>query len=562
VTGDIRIFHGLLTLDDGTINATNLQLHGEQLIDPATNSSETGDTRVTLTGNGQINANVINGGGYVSPGLSAGILNVQGNYTQAADGTMVIELAGTDNSDPLSPQFDLLNISGLAALGGVLDVTLLDPGTGVFAPTTGSPFDILTATRGVTGEFAVENLPALSGGLSLDVVYNANSVSLDVVGILGDVNFDGSVNTDDIDALAAAANAMSTDLLFDLNGDGVVNFVANGAGESSDSDFLVRTLLGTEYGDANLDGKVGILDLDLLGQGFSGLGVGWLFGNFDGQGTTGILDLDLLGQNFGFVAAPPAALAVPEPTTCLLACFAAIGLALQRVRFTQSTQVRLGVIGLMLAVALPQQAKAVLVVNDSQGLATLTVNSAASPVPGFLTYTFSLEPLPDLTEPLQPLTEITSIDASFTAMSMRQFNPGSFQTVFTDNNGLFAAEGEDPLGDSQFLFNSFGFLIANPSESSTSLAAAFTGFAPIQSTSPIAQVVLPTGTIGTADLEIVIRDIGGTGVGQSAFFPGVSFGMVAVPEPSALLFGTLVCGVVGFGRWRRGAHRSQRLDIV
>ena len=62
----------------------------------------------------------------------------------------------------------------------------------------------------------------------------------------GDFDADGDIDGDDIDALAAAAG--STDLTFDLDGDGVVTFAASGSGITSDSDYLVRTILGTEYG--------------------------------------------------------------------------------------------------------------------------------------------------------------------------------------------------------------------------------------------------------------------------------------------------------------------------
>jgi T5SS/PEP-CTERM-associated repeat protein len=199
VTGDIRIFHGLLTLDDGTINATNLQLHGEQLIDPATNSSETGDTRVTLTGNGQINANVINGGGFVEPGLAVGVISIANDYTQAADGTLSIEIGGADNSDPNTPQFDELLIDGLATLGGTLDVSLVDLGTGVFSPQAGDSFGFLSANGGFGGSFDTLNLPALSSGLQWLFNTDGSTLFLDVIGTqTADFDNDGDVDADDL----------------------------------------------------------------------------------------------------------------------------------------------------------------------------------------------------------------------------------------------------------------------------------------------------------------------------------------------------------------------------
>lgn len=68
-------------------------------------------------------------------------------------------------------------------------------------------------------------------------------------------------------------------------------------------------------GDVNLDGKVDLLDLDLLGQNY-GTGVGWAQGDFDGDGDVDLLDLDALGANYGET--------VPEPVTLLVILFGGI----------------------------------------------------------------------------------------------------------------------------------------------------------------------------------------------------------------------------------------------
>jgi len=198
VTGDIDIYHGILTLDDGTINAAILQLHGELLDDPG-GQFETGDTRVILNGNGQINANITNDGGFVEPGLSAGVLNVLGDYAQGIDGTLAIELGGTDNSDPLNLQYDQLLVDGLATLGGTLDVSLIDLGSGQFVPKLGDSFDIFSATGGFSGMFDATNLPSLSGGLQWQLNPSGNTLFLDVIGSLSaDFNGDGNVDGNDL----------------------------------------------------------------------------------------------------------------------------------------------------------------------------------------------------------------------------------------------------------------------------------------------------------------------------------------------------------------------------
>ena len=53
-------------------------------------------------------------------------------------------------------------------------------------------------------------------------------------------------------------------------------------------------------GDANSDGEVGLVDLDILGQHFgveSGATVS--DGDFNGDGAVSLVDLDILGNNFG-----------------------------------------------------------------------------------------------------------------------------------------------------------------------------------------------------------------------------------------------------------------------
>jgi hypothetical protein len=65
-------------------------------------------------------------------------------------------------------------------------------------PTAGDTFTILTASGGLGGTtFTTELLPALGGGLYLDVVYNPNDVTLVAAGVLGDYNRDGVVEAAD-----------------------------------------------------------------------------------------------------------------------------------------------------------------------------------------------------------------------------------------------------------------------------------------------------------------------------------------------------------------------------
>ena len=69
-------------------------------------------------------------------------------------------------------------------------------------------------------------------------------------------------------------------------------------------------------GDANGDGSVDILDLDILGMNFGKIGgSAYSDGDFNGDGNVDLLDLDILGANYGAMAST----AVPEPSALLLA---------------------------------------------------------------------------------------------------------------------------------------------------------------------------------------------------------------------------------------------------
>ena len=96
-----------------------------------------------LSGTGTFDGHVTNRG-VVSPGHSPGIQNFD-SFTQASDGMLQIELAGTDPGTG----YDQINVSNLASLDGTLQVVLLDD----FVPSAGDAFEIVTFGS-VSGQFA------------------------------------------------------------------------------------------------------------------------------------------------------------------------------------------------------------------------------------------------------------------------------------------------------------------------------------------------------------------------------------------------------------------------
>jgi hypothetical protein len=120
---------------------------------------------------------------------------------------------------------------------------------------------------------------------------------------LGDVFAqDGVVDARDIDALNALTGS---DLLpavveaYDLTGDGVLT---GGPAAGTDVSALVRDVIGTEFGDANLDGRVNLSDFLALRRSFGQSGVGFAGGDFNGDDNVNLSDFLVLRRNFGFTA--------------------------------------------------------------------------------------------------------------------------------------------------------------------------------------------------------------------------------------------------------------------
>ena len=157
-----------------------------------------------VSGNGNIVGDVENGG-LVSPGTSPGALNIDGNYTQTANGKVLIELASASS-------YDQLLVTGEATLAGTLQVSLL----GGFTPSPGQSFTLLTSDD-VDGTFATELLPSVPGRI-FDVVYNPTSVVLTVSpAFTADFDEDGDVDADD---LAQWQGDFGVNALSDADNDG------------------------------------------------------------------------------------------------------------------------------------------------------------------------------------------------------------------------------------------------------------------------------------------------------------------------------------------------------
>ena len=121
-----------------------------------------------MMGGGTINGSLTMAGGTLAVGFSPGTLNIGGNLTLGSASTTAIELGGTG-----AGQYDLINVSGNAALDGALVVTYWGGFSG------GGSFPVMSWGSS-SGTFASTSFPA--AGFTL--AYGASGMTLDLAAVL------------------------------------------------------------------------------------------------------------------------------------------------------------------------------------------------------------------------------------------------------------------------------------------------------------------------------------------------------------------------------------------
>lgn len=157
IEGDVNLSDG--TLSVGVMTGNLIQGAGLAQIEALTGSATiNGGTFEAI----DVTGTVTNNGGIVAPGSSPAI-STFGSYIQDGTGTLEMEIGGTI---PGSTGYDQLIVTGSSELAGILDITLIDLGGGIFAPQEGDTFVLFDFQGAVTGWFNAVNLPELAEGLS------------------------------------------------------------------------------------------------------------------------------------------------------------------------------------------------------------------------------------------------------------------------------------------------------------------------------------------------------------------------------------------------------------
>lgn len=206
---------GTLRLEGGTLDAHTISFQGGGEFD------WTSGTLHVVTFNG----NIVNQGGTLAPGHSAGSTTITGTYTQQAGASLAIDIGGTT---PASG-YDQVNVAGSAILGGELQLAMLNG----FLPGAGDTFTILNSMGlnvGVFSNIATGQRLATTDGLGSFLVhygpgsaFNQNQVILTAFELAGDYNGNGIVDAADYSVWRDTFGLTGSGLAADGNGNGAID---------------------------------------------------------------------------------------------------------------------------------------------------------------------------------------------------------------------------------------------------------------------------------------------------------------------------------------------------
>jgi serralysin len=189
------------------------------------------------------------------------------------------------------------------------------------------------SANGIGSSESIDNFVVDSGTYFVRVTGAANNVQMyrldvtaDNAALPGDFDDDGDYACADVDALVAAVASGSSDLQFDLSGNGSVGTedvtewlaIAGAAEIPSGNPYLP--------GDANLSGVVDFLDFNIWAANRFTSQAAWCLGDFNATGVIDFLDFNIWAAN-RFQSS-----LVPEPSAGVMICLAAMGFLARRRR--------------------------------------------------------------------------------------------------------------------------------------------------------------------------------------------------------------------------------------
>lgn len=98
-----------------------------------------------LQGTGVVSLPKVRNSACISPGFSPGRITIDGDYVQEDGGRLIIEVGGLEPG-----RFDVLEVTGSATLGGILDLRFIDG----FVPRPGDSVEFLQVTGQITGQLS------------------------------------------------------------------------------------------------------------------------------------------------------------------------------------------------------------------------------------------------------------------------------------------------------------------------------------------------------------------------------------------------------------------------
>ena len=223
-----------------------------------------------------------------------------GNITSAGSLSTFIAVTYTDNQAVDASDLDSNDIVVEAPDGTMLPVVYVSQSSNSDAPSIVGNYRLSAPG----GDWSFDDngvyIIRLVAGEVTDVDENTNitdvvidTFEVNIAAAVGDFNEDGNLDCHDIDALTTAVSSGNNDPVFDVTGEGVLNF--------NDVNFWVEDLKGTLRGDANLDFTVDGQDFLIWNSNKFSSGTAWCSGDFNADGTTDGSDF-LVWNDFKFQA--------------------------------------------------------------------------------------------------------------------------------------------------------------------------------------------------------------------------------------------------------------------